>query len=191
MRIKEKYKNFFFFLLMLFLFFTYLDQKTVLLVKILQINYKDIFFYIKIFVNLTENFYKIFVICSILIGTYSYISGNRNLSKYLILAIIIPGVLSQTKYLLGRARPKVTFETLFVGPNLEYEYASFPSGHTLFIFTLAKIFSYRYPKYRSLFYFFGFLVAISRLFVLAHFPSDILAGAFFGYQIGKLIIKRV
>lgn len=191
MKSKIKYKNFFLFLFLLFLYFLYLDQKIVFFLKNLQINYKECFFYIKIFTKLIEKFYKIFVIFNIFMSIYSYIFGNKILGKRLILGIILGEILSYTKYLFGRARPKVTFETLFKGPNLEYEYASFPSGHTLFIFTMVKILSHQYPKYRFLFYFLAFLVAAQRLFVLAHFPSDILVGAFLGYQIGKLIIERV
>ncbi len=191
MKFKAKYKDLLFFLFILFLFFLYLDQKIVSFLKILQIDYKDTIFYIKIFANLTEKFYKIFIISSILIGIYNYIFENKILGKHLILGIIIAGILSQIKYLFGRARPKITIETLFIGPNLEYEYASFPSGHTLFIFTMAKIFSHQYTRYRYLFYFFALLIAIQRLIVLSHFPSDIMGGAFIGYQIGKLIIKRI
>jgi membrane-associated phospholipid phosphatase len=101
------------------------------------------------------------------------------------------GILSQIKYLLGRARPKLTFDTLFTGPSKEYIYASFPSGHTFFIFAVARVFSHLYPRYKVFFYFFAILVALERLLAFAHFPSDIIAGAFLGNYLSKVIISEV
>ncbi|MCW1301110.1 MAG: phosphatase PAP2 family protein [Candidatus Nanoarchaeia archaeon] len=66
---------------------------------------------------------------------------------------------------------------------------SFPSGHTANAFFIAKA-SSRYVKYSSgPLYFIAFLVAISRLYLAAHYPLDVIGGAIVGYLIAWLVLK--
>ncbi|MDF2953136.1 MAG: Membrane-associated phospholipid phosphatase [Thermodesulfobacterium sp.] len=187
----SKYRKWILFLLILFLFFVYLDKRIMLFIKDVRLAYPEEFAYLKIFNNLIERAYRVFIAISVILGFYNLFSKTQKEKGIkIILGMVIVGILSQAKYLLGRARPKITYETIFTGPSEEYVYASFPSGHTFFIFAMARIYSHIYPKYRIFFYTFAILVALERLLNFAHFPSDLIAGAFLGVCLGNIIISK-
>lgn len=58
--------------------------------------------------------------------------------------------------------------------------SSFPSCHTINLFGVAWIGLHFFRRLFFIFYLLAFSVALSRLYVLAHWPSDVLAGAFIG-----------
>ena len=65
---------------------------------------------------------------------------------------------------------------------------SFPSGHTIAAFSVATIFARRYGRHRWVpwvAYGAAGLVGFSRITLQAHFPSDVFAGAAFGYIISR------
>jgi undecaprenyl-diphosphatase len=70
---------------------------------------------------------------------------------------------------------------------------SFPSNHAVNNFAAAVFFGMLYPGMRWIFYITAFLVAISRVYLGLHYPSDILAGAligiFAGFIFGYLALK--
>ena len=67
--------------------------------------------------------------------------------------------------------------------------ASFPSGHAAFYFALSMV-VFLYNKKAGIFFFFaGFLMGLSRVFVGVHWPSDILAGALVGILAGWLVVN--
>lgn len=108
------------------------------------------------------------------------------------IGFISSGILVQVlKHLIGRARPRITEDLLFVGPSLKGGYDSFPSGHTTVAFCLAYILSQHFPKHRFLFYIFGFMVGFERVEDLSHFSSDVLAGAIVGIIVGRLLSVRI
>jgi membrane-associated phospholipid phosphatase len=68
---------------------------------------------------------------------------------------------------------------------------SFPSGHTIAAFSIATIFANRYRRHRWVpFVAYGLAAAVgfSRVSLQAHFPSDVLAGAVFGYSISRYAV---
>ena len=106
--------------------------------------------------------------------------------KSLFFGLISSGIIAQIlKHLIGRARPRITFDTVFIGPSFKGGYDSFPSGHTTLAFCLALVLSEHFPRYKFIFYAFAFMVVLSRLEGPAHFPTDILAGALLGTLVGK------
>jgi membrane-associated phospholipid phosphatase len=75
----------------------------------------------------------------------------------------------------------------YVGPG------GFPSGHTIGAVSLATIFARRYRRHRWvpwLAYGLAGVVGFSRMTRSDHFPSDVFAGAFLGYVIGRFAILR-
>ena len=104
----------------------------------------------------------------------------------------VGGILAQLlKHLAGRARPKLMS---IVGPfhfdlfSIKASLASFPSGHTITAFATAAALSYFAPRLRLPLFLVAALVALSRLMVGAHYPSDVLAGIIFG--VGTAIYVR-
>jgi undecaprenyl-diphosphatase len=107
-------------------------------------------------------------------------------SRSLFIGLISSGIIVQVlKHLIGRARPRITYENVFIGPSIKGGYDSFPSGHTTLAFCLAFILTEYYPRYKFIFYTFAFMVCLHRLEGPAHFPTDILAGALLGIIVGK------
>jgi membrane-associated phospholipid phosphatase len=112
--------------------------------------------------------------------------------KSLFIGLLSSGIVVQVmKHLIGRARPRVTSDPIFIGPSFKSGYDSFPSGHTALVFCLAYVLSRHFPKYRVVFYMFASLVALDRVEDFAHFPSDILAGAMIGLIVAKILSVKI
>lgn len=70
---------------------------------------------------------------------------------------------------------------------------AFPSGHACSAFAVATVFANRYRHHRWvpwLAYGTATFVALTRVPDQAHFPSDIFAGAVFGYTISRFVVLR-
>lgn len=71
--------------------------------------------------------------------------------------------------------------------------ASFPSGHAIAAFAVATVFADRYRDHHWapwVAYGLAGLVGFSRITLTAHFPSDVFAGAAFGYLISHYVVLR-
>jgi len=96
------------------------------------------------------------------------------------------------KYGLGFERPPALLAPEafnMIGPNPTSP--SFPSGHTLAIFTLMGLVSAWYQK-RAIsitVFFAATVISFARISVGAHWPSDILFGAFVGCIVGWLAVE--
>ena len=73
-----------------------------------------------------------------------------------------------------------------VAPLDEY---SFPSGHTLHAVSFTLIAVYDYPPLAWLLLPFALLVALSRVVLGLHYPSDVLAGALLGASLALLALQ--
>lgn len=111
---------------------------------------------------------------------------------FLFLAVLLPNAVGELlKGVIGRGRP-------FVGgaPDAFHyshfawteAYASFPSGHAITAFALAFALSSLAPKWRVTIWAYAGLIAITRLILLAHHPSDVLAGALVGI-LGAMAVR--
>ena len=70
-----------------------------------------------------------------------------------------------------------------------HPFQSFPSGHSATAAGLAIALAALYPRGRWLFVLFAALACIQRVDALAHYPSDILAGAAIGCLIGAILAR--
>jgi undecaprenyl-diphosphatase len=89
------------------------------------------------------------------------------------------------KALTDRARPAV--HTLVAEPSS----SSFPSGHAATSFACAVVLAGLLPRFRVAVLVLATLVAVSRLYVGVHFPTDVLAGAAWGGAIGLGVLTLV
>jgi membrane-associated phospholipid phosphatase len=110
---------------------------------------------------------------------------------FLFSAIALPGlIVTIVKRVIGRGRPLVggsadPFLYLPLGWNVEY--ASLPSGHATTAFAAAVAIGAMWPKMRPLLWIYAVVIAISRIVLTAHFPSDVLAGAAVGIAGAALV----
>ncbi|TRW50082.1 phosphatase PAP2 family protein [Aliidiomarina halalkaliphila] len=65
---------------------------------------------------------------------------------------------------------------------------SFPSGHATAAFLFAALVIASFPVWAPLFYGWAALVAISRVALGVHYPSDVIAGAILGTAIAALVV---
>ncbi len=65
---------------------------------------------------------------------------------------------------------------------------SFPSSHAVNNFALAFVLAYFFRNYRFHLFLLAFLIAISRVYVGVHYPSDVIFGAILGLLVGYSIV---
>lgn len=112
---------------------------------------------------------------------------------FLFLAIGVPGLfVTVVKRIIGRARPGVGGHLdpfLFSPFNWTAAYAGLPSGHATTAFSALVALGSLFPRWRTEILIYTALIALSRMVVNAHYPSDVFAGALVG-TIGALMVRR-
>jgi len=127
---------------------------------------------------------------------------RKVLRGLLLLYAIQSAVIYSLKFLIHRKRPFFFLEMaskLSKGPG-EILDPSFPSAHAAFSFLMATLLSYRFPRYRVLFYLAAGFIGWTRIYLGLHYPTDVVVGSLLGYGItriflhfsshGKLILNR-
>jgi membrane-associated phospholipid phosphatase len=106
--------------------------------------------------------------------------------------VLVPVLAGEAiKWVVGRGRPFAGGEadafnfSLFAGTEA---YASFPSGHAITSFALAFAVIAVWPQARVVMAVYAVLIAASRLVLLAHHPSDVVAGALIGV-VGAMVVR--
>jgi len=103
---------------------------------------------------------------------------------YLFLAVLVPVLIAEIlKWGIGRGRPFVGGKANafnfapFAGSEA---YFSLPSAHVVTAFALASAIAAVWPRARVVIFAYAVMIAITRLVLLAHHPSDVVAGAVVG-----------
>ena len=140
-------------------------------------------------------FYAIFAA----LFAYSFIGKNRKLTgqclAYLKAQLIVSfAVVRILKILLGRARPGHGADFTFFSLNSDYN--AFPSGHSadafvsgVFLYYLLK--QSKYTDWRFLPLIYAFCIAVSRVLVSAHYPSDVAGGMAIGIMGAWFFLYRL
>jgi undecaprenyl-diphosphatase len=112
---------------------------------------------------------------------------------FLFVAIGLPGLFATLiKNMIGRARPSlsgVSDPTLFDPFHWSPAFASLPSGHATTAFAALAAIGSLWPRWRTELLIYALLIAVSRVVILAHYPTDVAAGALVGIG-GVWLIRR-
>jgi undecaprenyl-diphosphatase len=112
---------------------------------------------------------------------------------FLFLAIGLPGLFATiVKRLIGRARPFVggVDDPFHYMPFVwRPEYAALPSGHSTTAVAAAIAIGAIWPRLRWIMWVYALTIMASRVIVLAHHPSDVIAGALVGAT-GAFLVRR-
>ncbi|MBN2453914.1 phosphatase PAP2 family protein [Candidatus Woesearchaeota archaeon] len=95
-------------------------------------------------------------------------------------AFIITAIL---KPLFGRLRPA----EYAIGAG--FMFYSFPSAHTAIAFSLIPVLDREFPKLKWFWLAFAVFIGASRIYLGAHYLSDVVFGAVLGYLIGKFFVR--
>jgi undecaprenyl-diphosphatase len=95
--------------------------------------------------------------------------------------------------LVNRNRPYITLEKEGVSQHDELirEHKSFPSGHVTFFLFFGIIIAYYYQSWSilSIFIILDAIMAITRLILGVHYPTDVIAGFIFGFLYALVFLE--
>lgn len=150
---------------------------------------------VQVFTELAKSTYVLWALAALLLLIVLTMPRMRGLSRsvlaalsvrvqYLFLSVLVAMLAGEVlKFVAGRGRPFVGGEanafnfSPFAGTPA---FASLPSGHALAAFALAFAVSALWPRWRVAMWTYAVLICISRIVLLAHHPSDVVAGALTG-----------
>ncbi len=140
------------------------------------------------FITEVDHWYIAYII---LIGILFFKGGKLGKISALgaIILIAISDQLSSSvfKFWFARTRPCIE---LFPNVNILTgctDSFSFPSSHAVNNFAVAAFFTKLYPNLKWVLFIVASLIAISRVYVGRHYPSDVVGGAIIGAAIGYVL----
>ena len=120
----------------------------------------------------------------LLIAGTAALRGNKrwvHIGLTMIAALALAGLLARgVKIATGRARPSVKHELGWSGPHLSSKYNSFPSGHTAATTAFFGVVFFANRRLALALSPIPLLIAFSRMYVAAHYLSDVVCAAILG-----------
>ena len=108
---------------------------------------------------------------------------------YMFLAIGLTGLADTIiKRIIGRVRPSEAGPFAYEPLRWKSEFASMPSGHATTVFATLVAVGLVFPRARPVLWIYALVIAASRIIVLAHYTSDVIAGAAFG-AFGAIVVR--
>ena len=123
-------------------------------------------------------------------------AGNereRRQTDHLVLSIVVTAILPHLlKRLIDQKRPD---RCMVHGPRRGIPrsgkpYDAFPSGHAMHVGAVASAVSWAYPKSAPVAWGLGGLIAATRIVILAHWTTDVLAGLAMGALVERCVRPR-
>jgi undecaprenyl-diphosphatase len=97
------------------------------------------------------------------------------------------GIYKFLKHKTVRPRPYQVHQVIILGER-PLDHFSFPSGHTLHAVMATIVFGYIQPLMLFIMTPFTVLIALSRMVLGLHYPSDVIVGALIGASVASLIV---
>lgn len=117
----------------------------------------------------------------------------RKKAAYFLACMLTSGiVLHIMKFSIGRARAHKAPDHdpfIFEPFNFHHHYQSFPSGHSQTLFTIATFIAFLFPKSTIWILTVALYLAFTRAVTLAHFVSDVWAGALLGTLVSAVTLR--
>ncbi|MBI2084364.1 MAG: phosphatase PAP2 family protein [Candidatus Aenigmarchaeota archaeon] len=128
-----------------------------------------------------------YIFWALLIGFFVLKQKNK-LALLMIIAVALDLLLVPVlKTTISRERPYQVLDVRQLVP--EEDNTSFPSNHTMLSFLLSTIVLSYYRRFGMALYALSILVAIGRVYVGVHYPSDVIGGALIGIMLAFAMLK--
>ncbi|MBR6751940.1 MAG: phosphatase PAP2 family protein [Alphaproteobacteria bacterium] len=120
----------------------------------------------------------------------------KNSNAFLVFcSLVLSGVVVEIlKFVIGRARPIFFDEFGIVGffpGTFEWAFNSMPSGHTALSFAGLVMLGMLMPRFKVLTWGLAILIGLSRVAIGAHWPTDVILGAFVGMVAADVVLAVV
>lgn len=120
----------------------------------------------------------------------------KNSNAFLVFcSLVLSGVVVEIlKFVIGRARPIFFDEFGIVGffpGTFEWAFNSMPSGHTALSFAGLVMLGMLMPRFKVLTWGLAILIGLSRVAIGAHWPTDVILGAFIGMVAADIVLAIV
>lgn len=127
-------------------------------------------------------------VLGLLLPVFFGIEGMAALGHIAVLGVICVLIYGQLKNRLVRQRPFISFKENIQAHTAPLDLYSFPSGHTMNAVNFAILLAYFFPVLIWVVAPFALLVALSRVILGMHYPTDVLVGACLGTLISYVSI---